>query len=336
MEDSKKAKFVSVRIENFLDNSDSIAIEINFLGSCHMAAKHPNAGARYGNYSEVYYNLKRQGSDKILTLTFSGPTLMDLKKPNISSIKKEAKEILNDLIPNIHLLGEKISISIQGHSRGGIVANKIQRWLTLSSNPLKDMIKLKGLVLADPYAGPINRRVSKASDNLDDSNLDVPTSKVAVYTTAEKRFRDPAQSLRSNVIVFTDTSHDRTRYIAKYVFDSHYRGKVYICADPNNQLTKMYRAVGKKPTESEQKYIDTWFEKTLEPVSEKNLKDILTGTGKYKNFAYSKIASDGRKKLFYAAMAMISKEKVKKFLESNHRNSMWKMVEGVLRSLGIA
>ncbi len=331
------AHFVSVKIENFLERADIVYIKINFLGSCHSAAKHPGAGEPYGSSQNVYYNCILQGSNHNLTLTFSGPTKFDIKKPNIKSITEEAKNILSDLIPNISLLKKNIVINILGHSRGGVVANTIHKWL--SSIDLGKSVQLGRLSVADPYAGPINRRINNEHDNFDNSDssnepLNIPTKKLAVYTVAEKRFRDPAQSLKSDTLVFTDTSHDKTQFIAEYVFNNlnKYNDKLYICADPNNELKKIYTVVNRRPTGAEQKYIDLWLERHIEPDDEKNIDNILNGKGIYKNFSFQKISSDGRRELLYTAFSKLdngkNKEQVKEYLEKNaHSKSMWKKVE---------
>ncbi len=345
-----KANFVNEDIEKFTNKiitsqHNPLNITINFLGSCHSAAKHPEAGSQYGKYTEVYYNLK----SNTLYLTFSGPTKFDIKKPNIKSITQEAKTILNDLIPNISLLEKNIVVNIQGHSRGGIVAHNIHDWL--SSIHLGNAVRLGKLSIADPYAGPVNRRINKENDNFDKSSqsnhlnkpLNIPTNKIAVYTVSEKRFRDPAQSLNSDTIVFTDTSHDKTQFVAEYIFNNsnEYNGKLYICADANNEIKKMYAAVDRRPTEAEQKYISMWFKKHIEPIDEKNIDNILKGTGIYKNFSYQKISSDGRRELLYTAIAISNhgkyQELAKEYLEHTGRSkSMWKKVKNNLIRLGIS
>lgn len=334
------AKFISVKIENFLERTNTVNIEINFLGSSHPASKHPGAGEQYGNHLNVYYNCKLQGDKHTLMLTFSGPTALDIKKPNIKSITQEAKEILNDLIPNISLLKKNIVIDIQGHSRGGIVANNIHDWL--SSINLGNSIRLGKLNIADPYAGPINRLVNEKNNNFDkiSNNTFVPTNKVVVYTVAEKRFGTPAQSLKSDIIVFTDVSHDKTKYIAKHIFDSNtYKDGLYICADPNGELKKMYNSVDNNPTEKEQMHINKWLKQHIEPINKTNMYHIFSGAGNFRKFSYNKISSDGRRELFYTALAQFEngqyQTQIKNFLEGNNHKIMWKKVEKNLKKLGI-
>lgn len=330
----KKPKFINAKIENFLSNGDSINIIVNFLGSCHSASKCYGAGAQYGQYKEVYHICKLQSGKHILALTFSGPTLFDLKKPNIASITKEAKKILSDLIPNIHLLSGSmskkidISVEVKGHSRGGIVANNIHKWLSANTNEFK--INLGRLSLADPYAGPVNRRIKKANDNFDDKKIPIPENKIVVYTVREKRFRDPAKSLESDVIVFTDVTHDRTKWIAEYVFNINSNKGIYIYADPEQQLNKIYTAVNKQPTEKEQVFINKLNEKKLEQINNSNIEKILNGNEKYKNFAYKKISSDGRRTLFYSALASEFKDKVINFLEKNGYKSLSKKIKKLI------
>ncbi len=342
-----RAKFINIKIENFFENAvlfkkcSNIHIMVNFLGSCHPASKHIEAGTQYGKYKEVYFNLKSVNGKYAIVLTFSGPTKFDIKKPNIKSITKEAKEILDDLISNINLLIEEnkgqdkkmqVYLDIKGHSRGGIIAENIYEWFSLNSSNLK--IKLGKLIIADPYAGPVNRIIKKGNDNFDYLNKNiksVPESKIVVYTVAERRFRDPAKSLNSDVIVFTDVTHDRTKYIAEYIFyESEYKG-VYICADPMTELNKMYVAVNKNPTDKEQSFINKWFSKNIKPVDDKNIESILNGRENFKNFAYNKISSDGRRLLFYSALAKKCNQKcVKEFLENSGHKSMWKKVAKTL------
>lgn len=342
-----EAKFINIKIENFFENAvlfkkcSNIHIMVNFLGSCHLASKHIGAGTQYGKYKEIYFNLKPINDEYAIILTFSGPTMFDIKKPNIKSITKEAKEILDDLISNINLLIEnksenkemQVYLDIKGHSRGGIIAENIHKWLSLKSSNLK--IKLNKLIIADPYAGPVNRIIKKRNSNFDYLNKDVksvPESKIVVYTVAERRFRDPSKSLNSDVIVFTDVTHDKTKYIAEYIFyENKYNEGVYICADPMAKLNKIYIAVNKNPTDKEQDFINKWFSENIKLVGDRNIESILNGRENFKNFAYNKISSDGRRLLFYSALAKkCDQERVREFLENSGHKSMWKKVAKTL------
>lgn len=356
----KKAKFVDVQVETFLENAiyfnaKSLLIIVDFLGSCYLASKQPGAGVQYGKYKEVYYRLKPLSDERSIIFTFSGPTLLDIKKPNIKSITKEAKEILNDLISNICILRENILaknenalkheekeqikkmniiIDIKGHSRGGIIANNIYRWFLKNFSKYEIKLKLKKLVMADPYAGPINRIIKKKNDNFDDINVpeNIPESKIVVYTVANKKFRDPAKSLKSNAIILTDSLHGATKYIAHYAFNLGFREGLFIYCDSNSELKKVHAAVNQYPTEKEQEFIDKWVKKHIEKVTRYNIISILQGAGKYKNFAYKKISSDGRRVLFYSALAKEFPNEVKEFLEAADHKSMWAKVE---KTLGI-
>ncbi|MBQ6143609.1 MAG: hypothetical protein IJI84_03915 [Clostridia bacterium] len=361
----KKAKFVDVQVETFLENAiyfnaKSLLIIVDFLGSCYLASKQPGAGVQYGKYKEVYYRLKPLSDERSIIFTFSGPTLLDIKKPNIKSITKEAKEILNDLISNICILRENILaknenalkheekeqikkmniiIDIKGHSRGGVVANNIYRWFLKNFSKYEIKLKLKKLVIADPYAGPINRIIKKKNDNFDDINVpeNIPESKIVVYTVAEKKFRDPAKSLKSNAIILTDSLHGATKYIAHYAFNLGFREGLFIYCDSNSELKKVHTAVNKYPTEKEQEFIDKWVKKHIEKVTRYNIISILQGAGKYKNFAYKKIASDGRRLMFYSSLSKepLFRNYVQNFLEDNGHKSMWKKVEKILKEINI-
>ena len=356
----KKAKFVDIQVETFLENTvyfnaKSLFIIVDFLGSCHLASEQPGSGVQYGKHKDVYYRLKPSSNERGIIFTFSGPTLLDIKKPNIKSITKEAKEILDDLISNINILTENILkeneqikeknetgkvnivIYIKGHSRGGVVANNIYRWISKNFSEYK--VKLEKLVIADPYAGPINRIIKKKNDDFDYVGMfkNIPKSKIVVYTVVEKRFRGPAKSLNSDVIVFTDAEHSATRYIANYVFDSGFEKGLFICHDSNSELQKIYIAVKKDPTKKEQHYIDEWFKRHIQKVTKNNIIRILQGAEKYKNFAYNKIASDGRRLMFYSALSKEPELRncVQKFLEDNGHESMWKKVEKTLKKINI-
>ena len=356
----KKAKFVDIQIETFLENTfyfkaDSLLITVDFLGSCYVVSKQPGVGRQYGKYKEVYYRFKQSSDKRSIIFTFSGPTLFDIKKPNIKSITKEAKEILNDLISNICILRENILaknenalkheekeqirkmniiIDIKGHSRGGVVANNIYRWFLKNFSKYEIKLKLKKLVIADPYAGPINRIIKKKNDNFDDINVpeNIPENKVVVYTVANKEFHDPAKSLKSGIVVLTDSAHGATRYIANYMFNSNYEKGLFICCDSNSELKKIHTAVNRYPTEKEQMFIEKWLKNHIEKIDAKNISDILEGVGRYKNFAYKKISSDGRRVLFYSALAKELPNEVKEFLEAVDHKSMWAKVE---KTLGI-
>lgn len=332
---SNEAKFVSVLLKNKMELSNSVEVNINFLGSCHAASKHPGAGAQYGEYRHIYYNFSLNGDVCVLNFTFSGPTQLDVKKPNIKSITKEAKTVLNDLVFNVSLLKKTMVINIQGHSRGGVVADAIHKWIP--SAHWGTIARVGKLSIADPYAGPINRRVHKSMDDFNKSsasdtpNIDIHTNNIAVYTVAEKRFRTPANSLKkSSIVVFTDVTHDKTKYIAGYVFKhskespfSQTNQKIYICPDSENKLRTL---VSGDPNKAEE-----WMKKSITPVDEKNIEDILQGKKPYEHFAYKNISSDGRRELFYAGIGMVDKTKVLDFLEKNKHTSMHKKVSAFLR-----
>ncbi len=327
-------KFLTYILSKRIQSALFVEININFLGSCHVASKHSGAGERYGKYNHIYYNYSSRDNANtfILNFTFSGPTKLDVLKPNIKSITKEAQDVLTDLITNISLLKKNIIINIEGHSRGGIVANNIYKWLLLI--PLENSIRIGKFSIADPYAGPVNRRVYEETNDFDRSlipvHMSIPANKVVVYSVNERRFRTPAKSLESDIVVFTDVSHDKTKYIAEYIFKNihDYERAVYIYPDPNNEIKMIMDIIVKKnPTPKEQVVIDEWIRKRLEKVCFKNMKDILEGKGKYKNFAYNRISTDGRRAMLYKSFAGVDEAQVKNFLNNNKHNGMYKKIQ---------
>ena len=337
-----EAKFVSVLLKNKVELSSSVEININFLGSCHAASKHPGAGTQYGGYRHIYYNFSLNGDVCVVNFTFSGPTKLDVKKPTIKSITEEATAVLKDLVHNVNLLKKTMVINIQGHSRGGVVADTIHK--RISSPQWRTAVRVGKLSIADPYAGPLNRLVHKNMNNFnknmdnfnknsasDTPSIDIPTDNIAVYTVAEKRFRTPANSLKkSRIVVFTDVTHDKTKYIAEYVFKhsnetpfSQTNQKIYICADSEKNLKSLVSGDPKK--------VEEWMKKNITPVDEKNIDDILQGKRPYEHFAYKNISSDGRRELFYAGVGMVDKTKVLDFLEKNKHTSMHKKTGVFLR-----
>lgn len=322
-ENNKKqneAKFVDNVLKYIIKSSHSVEININFLGSGHPASKHVGSGKQYGKYKEVYINYNLYGDLGKINLTFSGPTTLDIKKPTVASITEVARKILKDLIDNIcRLPVNKITINILGHSRGGIIAQKIYNWL--SKQKFDKSVVLNNLSLADPYAGPINRKFHKKMDNLDKNKTNnIPNHKLVVYTVAEKRFRDPAKSLQSGRICFTDVSHDKTKYIAKYILEntSHYTNSLYICADPNNELTNIVH--------NEPEKLGRWAHDNIKAINKNNIIIILNGLGIYKNFAYNKISSSKRRWLLYKTLAKAYPAEVKGFLEKNNYRTMLKNI----------
>lgn len=335
--ETNSTKFIGTLLKNRIEMAKSVKINVNFLGSGHPASKHPGSGKQYGAYKHVYINYTVAGNVCNIDLTFSGPTKLDIKKPNIKSITKEAKEILGGMVPDIRALERNIKISIFGHSRGGIVADKIHNWI--SNNHFGEGVILENLSIADPYAGPVNRRIHKKFNNFDISDSkesndknqisvskNIPANKVVVYTVAEKRFRTPSKSLQSNVIVFSDVSHDKTKYISQYIVDNSmlYPKGIYICADAEDKFKDV---VHNNPED-----IDLWMFNHIDIIDKNNINKILEGGNggqnkNYKNFAYKKISSDGRRELFYKGLAIVDQGEVEKFLEKNKHTNMLKKIK---------
>lgn len=333
-----EAKFVSVLLKNKVELSSSVEVNINFLGSCHAASKHPGAGTQYGGYRHIYYNFSLNGDVCVVNFTFSGPTKLDVKKPTIKSITEEAIAVLKDLVHNVNLLKKTMVINIQGHSRGGVVADTIHKWI--SSPQWGTAVRVGKLSIADPYAGPVNRRLHEKMRNFDKGStamdarvssngaqVDVPSSKFVVYTVAEKRFRTPARALESDIIVFTDISHAKTNLVVDYILKNlseFKKNKTYVCAggSDKNNLQQRYLAYKTDPVPDKKVAIDNWIKSKINEVDANNIKNILEGEGDYKNFAYNRISSDGRRALFYKALATVDEDKVKQFLKDEKHTSM--------------
>lgn len=339
----------SNNISNEISENILSTIKIYFLGSNNPASKHYGAGKQYKNYKEVYYKF---GTDKkTLYLTFSGPTKLDIAKPNIKSIKKEAKDILSELLSKEKEQDNEISIDILGHSRGGVIANSICTWLLSKPSSIHRKFRLNIVNIADPYAGPLNRRLKNENNDFDKTNdYKIPLNTVVVYTCKENRFRDPAQSLKSKTIVLTDVSHDRTKLISEYIFNysNEYILKpknLYVFADPNGKLNEIFVSLKKS------NYQNDDLQKKLEQCISSNLKEnlldntkitqnkdtlnnILNGKQDYINFSYQNISSNGRRELFYTALALIDDSIVKKYLTYNKHTNMWTTIEKHLKKLG--
>lgn len=198
-------------------------ISAYFLGTDHKPGKEPNPGVPYKNDKEVYFKIgKSKEENEKTNFIFTGPTKLDIFKPNIQSISQKGKSILSKYVEIlIKNKNNDVEIKIKGHSRGGIVAKIVYQKLKAYFGSNKQ-VKFGPLIVLDPYAGPLNR-LAKSKDTIDD----VADANVnAVYSLTEGLYASPATALNANIIIFTDCSHDKTKYIAmgitKLAFGTYY------------------------------------------------------------------------------------------------------------------
>lgn len=361
-EETIESKYVPSGIKGQMENSENppkeVEISINFLGSGWLAKDYDTHQNQYNTkFKHVYYSTEQDKGSLKLQLVFSGPHMSDVIRPTVKTLTKDAKDVLEDLVAYIRSKSArvKIEINITGHSRGGVIAQIIHTWLSKKISPYG--IKMNKLVLADPYAGPFNRRFHQKMDNFDkNSDKKISAGHITVYTANESRFRDPAKKLsKSDIIVFTNATHDYSKYVAYFAAESEEveGGSVYICVvnndvleelqdgdpkDPenlkkifnSNQILTLLRGDEATSGDGSKRKLNDKEKFKIAKINHDNIGDILLGKKPYEDFSFKNLASEGRRKLFYKALANIDAacySKVLTYLGNNGHESMKKEVE---------
>lgn len=248
-------------------------MNVYFLGSCHYAYKHPNAGQSYLNNKHVYKNESVDGSE--VYFTFSGPTALDIKKPTIKSMTQLGIETLKSFIEKKLEYDDtlKIIINIKGHSRGAIIAKNVYEKLKKDYNSSKN-VELKILSLLDPYAGPLNG-YKKSYDDININNADI----AVVYSLTEGLYASPSKVENAKIVIFTDCEHDKTKYIGRAIPDLEI-GKVYWFKGYQDELrNNTVKLKNINISEKEIKYIyqkiDNYVKNNIEIIDSKNCMEVL-------------------------------------------------------------
>ena len=208
-------------------SEESHSINVYFLGSCHYASKHPNAGTSFKGNKHVYYKTENEGTSNFKAyLTFSGPTALDIKKPTIKSMTQLGIEVLKKFIDKNKT--SKITVNIKGHSRGAIIAKNVYGELKRNYNSNKN-IEFGTLSLFDPYAGPLNG-YKKTYDNIDIDDADI----AVVYSLTEGLYASPSKVENAKIVIFTDCEHDKTKYIGRAIPTLKEKGTYYFDGNQND------------------------------------------------------------------------------------------------------
>ena len=293
-----------------------IDLEANFLGSCHPAKNHPNSGIPYKSEKQAYINDMTNTKKPVIYLTFSGPNLLDVGSLTIKSITKIGKKVLSEILENLKKSGKAqcVKVTIKGHSRGAMCAKEVYGYLKniYWNDPI---IKICCLNLFDPYAGPFNRfNNSYKNVEFPDTNLGV------VVSLSEKRFKSPPNLTNANIIIFTDTEHDKTKYIGRII--PNLSNGVYVFLGTQKDLRaitiKLKTASDLREVAAIYEEIDKYVKKYTKPLDSKICGYVLK--------LFSKIGSSQRKYIFYKTIMEVDgcEEIVKKYLSDHREYSLMK------------
>lgn len=194
-------------------------LRIYFLGSTHEAKNYTENGKGnpYDSNENVYLReWKGKNGEKKIRFVFSGPDSFNAIR-TIKSIKKEALDIVPKYINENNLYGntEELKIEISGHSRGGLIAQRVYDKLKSTYEKAKFIIKKY-----DEYAGPF-KRLKKGNDSHNigvrkNKNLDSSVFVVSLHPTVP--FNSIAKNKNAKYTVFTTCSHGSTGAVGR-VFD---------------------------------------------------------------------------------------------------------------------
>ncbi len=294
-----------------------IDLEANFLGSCHPAKNHPNAGIPYKSEKQAYINDMTNTKKSAIYVTFSGPNLFDVGSLTIKSITKIGKKVLSEILENLKKNGkaECVKVTLKGHSRGALCAKEVYSYLkNLYWND--SVIKICCLNLFDPYAGPFNRLNSSYK------NIEFPenTNIGVVYSLSEKRFKSPPNLTNAKVVIFTDTEHDKTKYIGRIIPELPYGVYVFLGTQKDLRAItiKLKTASDLREVAAIYQEIDRYVKKYTKPLDSKICEYVLK--------LFSKIGSSQRKYIFYKTLMEVDgcKEIVKKYLSDHREYSLMK------------
>lgn len=315
--------------------NSTISLEVNFLGSCHPAKKHPNSGVPYKNEKEVYIN-DMTNTKKSIYMTFSGPNMLDVGNLTIKSITKIGKKVLPEILEDLKESNkaEHVEVTVKGHSRGALCAKEVYGYLkNIYRND--EVIKINRLSLFDPYAGPINRFNSLYKDiefsdiNSDSTNnhknsnkntKDPNTKLGVVYSLSEKRFKSPPNINNADVIIFTDVEHDKTKYVGRII--PKLLNGVYVFLGTQKELRaitiKLKTASNSREVDEIYKKIDNYVKKYTKPLDAKICKLVLE--------LFSKIGSSKREYIFYKTVMGIEgcEEAVTEYLSKYKKTNLIK------------
>ena len=296
--------------------SKVINLEANFLGSCHPAKKHPNSGVPYKSEKEAYINDMTNTKKSAIYLTFSGPSLLDIGSLTIKSITKVGKKVLIEILEDLKKRNkvERVEVTVKGHSRGALCAKEVYGYLkNIYRND--EVIKICCLNLFDPYAGPFNRFKSSYK------NIEFPNTNLGVvYSLSEKRFKSPPNLINANVIIFTDTEHDKTKYIGRII--PNLPKGVYVFLGTQKDLRaitiKLRTASDLREVAAIYEEIDRYIRKHIKLLDSKNCEGVLK--------LFSKIGSSQRKYIFYKTLMEVDgcKEIVEKYLSERKEHALMK------------
>lgn len=305
----------------------TIILEVNFLGSCHPAKKHPNSGVPYKGEKEVYIRDMTNKKKPVIQLTFSGPNMLDTGNLTIKSITEKGKKILpkilNDLKKNKD--AKCIEVNIMGHSRGALCAKEIYVYLKNIYGKDK-VININRLSLFDPYAGPINRfkslykKIEFPDIDSDSTSHKNSNNLGIVYSLSEKRFKSPPEMENAKVIIFTDVEHDKTKYIGRII--PKLSNGIYVFLGTQNNLraitNKLKTASNSKEILAIYKEIDKYVKKYTKPLNAKICKYVLE--------LFSKIGSRTREYIFYKTVMGIEgcEEAVTEYLSKYKKTNLIK------------
>lgn len=305
----------------------TIVLEVNFLGSCHPAKKHPNSGVPYKGEKEVYIRDMTNKKKPVIQLTFSGPNMLDTGNLTIKSITEKGKKILpkilNDLKKNKD--AKCIEVNIMGHSRGALCAKEIYVYLKNIYGKDK-VININRLSLFDPYAGPINRfkslykKIEFPDIDSDSTSHKNSNNLGIVYSLSEKRFKSPPEMENAKVIIFTDVEHDKTKYIGRII--PKLSNGIYVFLGTQNNLraitNKLKTASNSKEIIAIYKEIDNYVKKYTKPLNAKICKYVLE--------LFSKIGSRTREYIFYKTVMGIEgcEEAVTEYLSKYKKTNLIK------------
>lgn len=322
VESTKSPKLVNNQSE------ESLSINVYFLGSCHYAYKHPNAGKPFNNNKHVYFkeekkNLNKEDGNFEVYFTFSGPTALDIKKPTIKSMTRLGIEVLKRFIDEKveAYKTSKITVNIKGHSRGAIIAKNVYGELK-QSYKLNKNIEFGTLSLFDPYAGPLNG-YKKTYDNIDIDDADI----AVVYSLTEGLYASPSKVKNAKIVIFTDCEHDKTKYIGRAIPTLTEKGTYYF--DGNQEelraITVGLKEEPEDPNQSYEEYIKDVYKKIdnhlkgkIKLINPENCWKVLE--------RFSNIKSYRRKETFYGIIAKIEgcQDIVESYLKQKKQNRLLK------------
>lgn len=322
---SKQKNNVNSEVEN-TKSQESLSINVYFLGSCHYAYKHPNAGTSFENNKHVYYKEENKKTSNFKAyFTFSGPTALDIKKPTIKSMTRLGIEVLKRFIDEKveAYKTSKITVNIKGHSRGAIIAKNVYGELKQSYKS-NENIEFGTLSLFDPYAGPLNG-YKKSYDNIDIDDADI----AVVYSLTEGLYASPSKVKNAKIVIFTDCEHDKTKYIGRAIPTLTEKGTYYF--DGNQEdLRKITVGLKKRPEDLDQNQnyeeyikgvyekIDNYVKGKIKIINSKNCMEVLK--------RFSDIKSYSRKETFYGIIDKIEgcKNIVENYLNQEKQNRLLK------------